>query len=75
MIFTFFSNNLSAKEIRSMFGFYLNLPKNYEAIQNLNLNKLIEENPNIEINRDLINEIMIGTSKGDIDIEYFFPVK
>mgnify|MGYP001275083786 CR=1 FL=1 len=75
LIFTFFSNNLSAKEIRSMFGFYLNLPKNYEAIQNLNLNKLIEENPNIEINRDLINEIMIGTSKGDMDIEYFFPVK
>ena len=40
-----------------MFGFYLDLPKNYEPIQNLNLNQLIEENPSIEVNRDLINEI------------------
>ena len=75
LVLIFFSQNLSAKEIRSMFGFYLDLPENYEAIQNLNLNQLIEKNPSIKINRDLINEIMIGTSKGDMDIEYFLPVK
>ena len=75
LVLIFFSQNVSAKEIRSMFGFYLDLPENYEAIQNLNLNQLIEENPDIKINRDLINEIMIGTSKGDMDIEYFLPVK
>ena len=73
--FILFSQNINAKEVRSMFGFYLDLPKNYEPIQNLNLNQLIEENPSIEVNRDLINEMMIGTSKGDMDIEYFFPIK
>ena len=75
LCFIFISQNIDAKEIRSMFGFYLDLPKNYEPLQNLNLNELIEENPSIEINRDLINEMMIGTSKGDMDIEYFLPVK
>ena len=73
--FILFSQNINAKEVRSMFGFYLDLPKNYEPLQNLNLNQLIDENPSIEVNKDLINEMMIGTSKGDMDIEYFFPIK
>ena len=71
----FFFQTLNAKEIRSMFGFYLDLPKNYEAVHNLNLNELLEKNPDTEINKDLINEIMVGTPKGNMDIEYFYPIK
>ena len=75
IILSLFTQNVSSKEIRSMFGFYLDLPENYEAVQNLNLNKLIQDNPDIEINKELMNEVMIGSAKGDLDIEYFFPIK
>ena len=75
IILSLFTQNVSSKEIRSMFGFYLDLPRDYEAVQNLNLNKLIEDNPNIDINKELMDEVMTGSAKGDLDIEYFFPIK
>tara|TARA_B110001450_G_scaffold243445_1_gene254677 strand:- start:57 stop:668 length:612 start_codon:yes stop_codon:yes gene_type:complete len=69
------SQNLKAKEIRSMFGFYLDLPKDYKPLQNLNLNELFKNNPAAKFNKEFVDEMMVGTAKGDMDIEYFFPTK
>ena len=74
LIATLFAQTLNAKEIRSMFGFYLDLPNGYEAIQNLNLNELLKDNPDADINKEFLNDMMTGTAKGDMDIEYFFPM-
>ena len=39
------TQTLNSKEIRSMFGFYVDIPDEYELLQNLNLDDLIKENP------------------------------
>ena len=39
VILNLFTQTVSSKEIRSMFGFYLDLPRDYEPVQNLNLNQ------------------------------------
>ena len=56
VILNLFTQTVSSKEIRSMFGFYLDLPRDYEPVQNLNLNQLIEDNPNIDINKELMTK-------------------
>jgi hypothetical protein len=75
VILNLFTQTVSSKEIRSMFGFYLDLPRDYEPVQNLNLNQLLKDNPNMDINKELMDEVMTGSAKGDLDIEYFFPIK
>tara|TARA_B100000768_G_scaffold178183_1_gene193524 strand:- start:71 stop:682 length:612 start_codon:yes stop_codon:yes gene_type:complete len=75
VILNLFTQTVSSKEIRSMFGFYLDLPKDYKPLQNLNLNELFKNNPAAKFNKEFVDEMMVGTAKGDMDIEYFFPTK
>ena len=52
---TMFAQIVNAKEIRSMFGFYLDLPKNYKPLQNLNLNELFKNNPGAKFNKEFLD--------------------
>ena len=69
------TQTLNSKEIRSMFGFYVDIPDEYELLQNLNLDDLIKENPQLEMNREFFDEMAAGSTKKDFNIEYFFPTK
>ena len=55
------TQTLNSKEIRSMFGFYVDIPDEYELLQNLNLDDLIKENPQLEMNRELFDEMSAGS--------------
>ena len=45
-------NIVIAKEIRTRFGFYINLPNNYVALQDQNLDELMKEYEGEEIDKD-----------------------
>ena len=47
-------NIVMAKEIRTRFGFYIDLPSSFIAIQDQNLGDLLKEYEGSEINKDLI---------------------
>ena len=67
-------SQLYAKEIRSRFGFYIDVPNNYFSL-NANVDELLEKTDDQLLNKDYFNELMTGTNKSDLDIEYFFPKK
>ena len=62
------------KEVRTRFGFYVDLPSNFFQF-NANLDELLEEDKEGIINRDYFDQMMSGTTKNDLDIEYLFPKK
>ena len=44
ILFSFLLTNFSlAKELRTRFGFYIDLPNNFIAIQDLNVDELLKE--------------------------------
>lgn len=65
-----------SKEVRTRYGFYVDLPKNYISLS-ANMDEILKnDNDNeIAINKEYFNEMMAGASKSDLDIEYFFPKK
>ena len=62
------------KEVRTRFGFYVDLPSNFFQF-NANLDELLEEDKEGIVNRDYFDQMMSGTTKNDLDIEYLFPKK
>ena len=65
-----------SKEVRTRYGFYVDLPKNYISLSS-NLDELIKKDKDneMEINKKYFNEMMAGSTRADLDIEYFFPKK
>lgn len=65
-----------AKEVRTRFGFYVNLPNNYLQLT-ANIDELLknDQDNSIDINKDFFNEQMTGSARSDLNIEYFFPEK
>ena len=61
------------KEVRTRFGFYINLPSNFFQF-NANLDELLEKDKEELINRDYFDQMMSGT-ENNMDIEYLFPKK
>ena len=77
VLLLFFSIEQSfAKEVRTRFGFYVDLPNNYMQLT-ANLDELLKKDKDNEINMDkeFFNEMMSGASRSDLNIEYFFPKK
>lgn len=66
-------NIVIAKEIRTRFGFYINLPNNYVAFQDQNLDELMKEYEGEEIDKDFFNDLFAGSSRQDMNVEYYFP--
>ena len=64
-------SQLYAKEIRSRFGFYIDVPNNYFSL-NANMDELLERTDDQLLNKDYFNELMTGANKSDLNIEYFF---
>ena len=62
-----------SKEIRSRFGFYIDVPDGLTAVQNLNMDELLKDYEGKEIDMNAFNDIMAGVSKQNMNIEYFFP--
>ena len=74
-ILLFSISELFAKEVRTRYGFYIDLPNNYIS-SSANMDDLLKESgDDIPINRDYFNEMLAGSSKSDMNIEYFFPKK
>lgn len=70
-----FSIELSfSKEVRTRFGFYVDLPKNYFSMT-ANIDELIKQDKDNEINidKEFFNEQMSGASRDDLNTEYYFP--
>ena len=75
IIFTLFFWNsviLAKEEIRSRFGFYITVPSNFIAIQNQNLDDLLRKYKGSKIDKDAFNDLMAGSFKQNMNIEYFF---
>ena len=62
------------KEVRTRFGFYINLPSNFFQF-NANLDELLESDKEGLVNRDYFDQMVSGATKSDMDIEYLFPKK
>ena len=62
------------KEVRTRFGFYINLPSNFFQF-NANLDELLEADKEGLVNRDYFDQMVSGATKSDMDIEYLFPKK
>lgn len=67
------TSNISAEEIRSRFGFYITVPSNFIAIQNQNMDDLLELYEGSKIDKQAFNDMMAGVSKENMNVEYFFP--
>jgi len=74
-ILLFSISELFAKEVRTRYGFYIDLPNNYIS-SSANMDDLLKESgDDIPINRDYFNEMLAGSSRSEMNIEYFFPKK
>ena len=74
-ILLFSISELFAKEVRTRYGFYIDLPNNYIS-STANMDDLLKESgDDVPINKDYFNEMLAGSSKSDMNIEYFFPKK
>jgi len=62
----------SKEEIRSRFGFYITVPSNFIAVQNHNLDDLLKKYKGSKINKDAFNDLMAGSPKQNMNVEYFF---
>ena len=75
IIFLLFSTQLVfCKEVRTRFGFYINLPNNFTQL-NANIEDLLEKDSEDIINKKYFDELMSGSAKSDMNIEYLFPIK
>jgi hypothetical protein len=77
IFFSFLFSNFSyAEKVRTRYGFYVDLPENYLSL-NANIDEIIKSDKDDElaINKKFFNETMSGTSKSDLEREYFFPKK
>ena len=65
-----------SKEVRTRYGFYVDLPKNYVSLS-ANLDEILKSDKDNEmaINKKYFNDVMAGSSKSDLDTEYFFSKK
>jgi hypothetical protein len=71
----FSASELFAKEVRTRYGFYIDLPKGYIS-STANMDDLLKENSDdVPVNKEYLNEMLAGSSKSDLNIEYFFPKK
>ena len=74
-ILLFSISELFAKEVRTRYGFYIDLPNNYIS-STANMDDLLKESgDDVPINKDYFNEMLAGSSKSDMNVEYFFPKK
>ena len=74
-ILLFSISELFAKEVRTRYGFYIDLPNNYIS-STANMDDLLKESgDDVPINKDYFNEMLAGSSRSDMNIEYFFPKK
>ena len=62
------------KEIRTRFGFYINLPNNFTQLD-ANIDELLKKDNEGIINKEYFDELMSGSAKSDMNIEYLFPIK
>ena len=62
------------KEVRTRFGFYINLPNNFTQLD-ANINELLKKDNEGIINKEYFDELMSGSAKSDMNIEYLFPIK
>ena len=65
-----------SKEVRTRYGFYIDLQKNYTSLS-ANMDEILKKDKDNEaqINKDYFNEMMAGSTRADMNIEYFFPKK
>jgi len=65
-----------SKEVRTRYGFYIDLPKNYTSLS-ANMDEILKKDKDneVQINKDYFNEMMAGSTRADMNIEYFFPKK
>lgn len=76
IIFLLFCNLITSsfsKEIRSRFGFYIDVPDGLKAVQNLNIDELLKYYEGKDIDMNAFNDIMAGVPKQSMNLEYFFP--
>ena len=62
------------KEVRTRFGFYINLPNNFTQLD-ANIDELLKKDTEGIINKEYFDELASGTAKSDMNIEYLFPIK
>ena len=62
------------KEVRTRFGFYIDLP-NYFTQLDANIDELLKKDKEGIINKEFFDDLMAGTAKSDMNIEYLFPIK
>ena len=58
IISLFLTNYSFAKEIRTRFGFFINLPNEFIAIQDQNLGELMQEYEGSDMDKEFFNEFM-----------------
>ena len=65
-----------AKEVRTRFGFYINLPNNYLQLT-ANIDEMLKKDvdDSLTFNKEYFNEMMSGSARSDLNIEYYFPKK
>lgn len=77
ILFLFLSIEQSlAKEVRTRFGFYINLPNNYLQLT-ANIDEMLKKDvdDSLTFNKEYFNEMMSGSARSDLNIEYYFPKK
>ena len=75
IFFLLFLNLINAaysQEIRSRFGFYLNVPNSLIALHNVDIDKLLKEYEGKDVDKSAFNDIMAGATKEEMTLEYFF---
>ena len=62
-----------AKEVRTRFGFYINLPNNYLQLT-ANIDEMLKKDvdDSLTFNKEYFNEMMSGSARSDLNIEYYF---
>ena len=70
----FCCNIVIAKELKTRFGFNIDLPDNYAPVQDANFDDLMNNYEGEEINIDLIKNLRTQTQNKNLDLEYYFPV-
>ena len=63
-----------SKEVRTRFGFYINLPNNFSQLD-ANIDELLKKDSDGVINKEYFDGLMSGSTKLDMNIEYLFPIK
>ena len=75
LISFFLIESVYSKEIRSRFGFFIDVPSDYTALQDQNINELLKDFEGSELDKEYTNEVLAGMTKTEMNIEYYFPNK